>query len=85
MEDESDIIKQLKPLITETDQAHIDISLNHQEEIIAGVIDDVNCHLFEYLKTCPLCRSLCNETHPGGVGPESSHSSRCHRPKGFAG
>lgn len=85
MEDESDIIKQLKPLITETDQAHIDISLNHQEEIIAGVIDDVNCHLFEYLKTCPLCRSLCNETHPGGVGPDSNHSSRCHRPKGFAG
>ena len=85
MEDEGDIINKVKALITETDQAHIDITLNHQEEIKAGVISDVNCHLFECLKTCPLCRSPCNETHPGGVGPDSNHSSRCHRPKGFAG
>ena len=85
MEDESEIIKQVKALITETDQVHIDITLNHQEEIKAGVINDVNCHLFECLKTCPLCRSPCNETHPGGVGPDSNHSSHCHRPKGFAG
>ena len=85
MEDENDIIKKVKALITETDQADIDITLNHQEEIKAGVISDVNFHLFECLKTCPLCRSPCNETHPGGVGPDSNHSSRCHRPEGFAG
>ena len=85
MEDESDIIKKVKALITETDQAHINITLNHQEEIKTDVISDVNCHLFECLKTCPLCHSPCNETHPGGVGLDSNHSSRCHRPKGFAG
>ena len=27
----------------------------------------------------------CNETHSGGVGQDSQHKSRCHRPKGFAG
>ena len=85
MEDESDIIKKVKALIAETDQAHIDITLKHQEEIKTGVISDVNCHLFECLKMCPLCRSPCNETHPGEVGPDSNHSSCCHRPKEFAG
>ena len=85
MADENEIINKLKALIIETDQEHIDITLLHQAEIKADVISDVNNHLFHCLKTCPLCRSPCNETHPGGVGPDSNHSSRCHRPQGFAG
>ena len=85
MADENEIINKLRALITETGQEHIDITLRHQAEIKADVIGDVNYHLFNCLKTCPLCRSPCNETHPGGVGPDSNHSSRCHRPQGFAG
>ena len=50
MEDESEIIKQVKALITETDQVHIDITLNHQEEIKAGVINDVNCTYLNVLR-----------------------------------
>ena len=26
----------------------------------------------------------CNETHPGGVGPDNQHKSHYHRPNGFA-
>ena len=85
MADENEIINKMKTLITETDQEHIDINLLHQAEIKADVISDVNHHLFHCLKTCPLCHSPCNETHPTGVGPDSNHSSRCHRPQGFAG
>ena len=85
MEDENEIIKQLRELIAETDQKHLDLTLYQQAEIIKDVIRDVNNHLFKCLETCPLCRSPCNETHPEGVGPDSNHSSRCHRPLGFTG
>ena len=85
VEDENEIIKQFKELVTETDQKHYYLFLHEQAEIKQDVIKDVNYHLFKCLETCPLCSSPCNETHSGGVGPESNHSSRCHRPQGFAG
>ena len=85
MEDENEIIKQLRELIAETDQKHLDLTLYQQAEIKVDVIRDVNNHLFKCLETCPLCQSPCNETHPEGVGPDSNHSSRCHRPQGFTG
>ena len=84
MDDEDEIIEKLKNLISETDEINTDITLHQQSEIKDKVINDVNHHLFECIKTCPLCHGPCNETHPGGVGADSQHKSRCHRPKGFA-
>ena len=85
MDDESEIIEKLKSLISETDEINTGITLLQQLEIKDKVISDVNHHLFECVKTCPLCHGPCNQTHPGGVGPDSPHKSRCHRPKGFGG
>ena len=85
MEDENEIIKQFKQLVTETDQKYYYLFSHEQAKIKEDVIKDVNYHLFKCLETCPLCSSPCNETHPGGVGPDSNHSSRCHRPQGFTG
>ena len=84
IEDENEIIKQLKELMKETDQKHLELTLYQQAEIKENLISDVRNHLFQCLETCPLCRSPCNETHTGEVGSNSNHSSRCHRPKGFA-
>ena len=84
MGDEDEIIEKLKNLISETDEINTDITLHQQSEIKDKVINDVNYHLFECIKACPLCHGPCNETHPGGVGADSQHKSRCHRPKGFA-
>ena len=55
------------------------------QKIKEKVISDISNHLFQCDKTCPLCHSPCNETHPEGVGPDSQHKSQCHRPEGFAG
>lgn len=85
MDDETEIIEKLKSFISETHEINTDITLPQQLEIKDQVISDVNNHLFQCLETCPLCHGPCNETHPGGVGPDSPHKSRCHRPKGFAG
>ena len=85
MDDETEIVQKLKSLISETDEINTCITLLQQLEIKDKVISDVNHHLFECVKTCPLCHGPCNETHPGGVGPDSPHKSRCHRPKGFGG
>ena len=85
MDDETEIIEKLKSLISETHEINTDITLPQQLEIKDQVISDVNNHLFQCLETCPLCHGPCNETHPGGVGPDSPHKSRCHRPNGFAG
>ena len=85
MEDENEIIKQLKELVTESDRKHFDLFLHEQEKIKEDVVRGVNYHLFKCHEICPLCSSPCNETHPGGVGSDSNHSSRCHRPQGFAG
>ena len=85
MEDENEIIKQLKELITETDRKHFHLFLHEQEKIKEDVIRGVNYHLFKCLQICPLCSSPCNETHPGGEGSDSNHCSRCHRPQGFSG
>ena len=84
IEDENEIIEQLKELMKETDQKHLELTLYQQAEIKENLISDVRNHLFQCLETCPLCRSPCNETHTGEVGSNSNHSSRCHRPKGFA-
>ena len=85
MDDESDIIEKLKKLIPDTDEVNTDITLHKQSEIKEKVISDISNHLFQCDKTCPLCHSPCNETHPEGVGPDSQHKSQCHRPEGFAG
>ena len=84
MDDEAEIIEKLKNLISETNEINTDITLHQQLEIKDKVISDVNHHLFQCTKTCPLCHSPCEETHPGEVGADSRHQSRCHRPKGFA-
>ena len=63
VEDENEIIKQFKELVTETDQKHYYLFLHEQAEIKQDVIKDVNDHLFKCLETCPLCSSPCNETH----------------------
>ena len=84
IEDENEIIEQLKELMKETDQKHLELTLYQQAEIKENLISDVRNHLFQCLETCPLCRSPCNETHTGEVGSNSNHSSRCHRPTGFA-
>ena len=85
MDDETEIIEKLKLLISDTDELNTDITLQEQSEIKEKIITDVNHHLFECVKTCPLCHGPCNETHSGGSGPYSEHKSRCHRPKGFSG
>ena len=85
IDDETQIIEKLKNLISETHEIDIDITLPQQLEIKDKVISDVNNHLFQCVKTCPLCHGPCNETHPGGEGPDSPHISHCHRPQGFAG
>ena len=85
MDDETEIIEKLKYLISETDEINNDIILHQQLDIKEQVINDVNRHLFECIKTCPLCYATCNELHPGRVGPDYPHKSCCHRPKGFAG
>ena len=84
MAEEDDIVKKLINLITETDEVSTDITLTEQDEVKKKVISDVNNHLFKCTKVCPLCYAPCNETHSEGVGPDSIHSSRCHRPQGFA-
>ena len=84
MEEENDIVKKLKNLIVETDEVFTDITLAEQDEVKKKVISDVNNHLFKCTKLCPLCYAPCNETHSEGVGQDSIHSSRCHRPQGFA-
>ena len=83
--DETEIIEKLKTFISETDEINFDITSLQQLQIERNVIRDVKNHLFECVKTCPLCHSPCNETHPNGVGEDSQHQSRCHRPQGFAG
>ena len=85
MDDEVEIIEKLKYLISETDEINTDLSSYQMSEIKDKVINDINHHLFQCMKTCPLCHGPCNETHYGGVGPDSPHISHCHRPKGFAG
>ena len=85
MDDETEIIKRLKSLISETHEINTDITLTQQLEIKHQVIDDVSNHLFQCVKTCPLCCGPCNETHVGGLGPHSPHKCHCHRPQGFAG
>ena len=85
MEDENEIIEQVKELITETDQKHFELTLYQQAKIKESVITDVKNHLFKCLETWPLWRSPCNKTHPGEVGSNSNHSTSCHRPQGFAG
>ena len=85
IDDETEIIEKLKLLISNTDEVNTDITLHQQSEIKEKIITDVNNHLFQCDKTCPLCHGLCNETHPGGLGSDSKHKSRCHRPKGFSG
>ena len=84
MDDETEIIEKLKNLISVTDEVNTDISAHQQSEIKDKVITDVNHHLFQCEKACPICHGPCNETHTGGVGPDSPHKSRCHRPLGFA-
>ena len=61
MEDENEIIKQLKELITETDQKHSELTLYQQAEIKENVIEDVKNHLLNLLHI--LRRTLCAETH----------------------
>ena len=85
IDDETEIIEKLKLLISNTDEVNTDITLHQQSEIKEKIITDVNNHLFQCDKTCPLCHGPCNETHPEGLGPDSKHKSRCHRPKGFSG
>ena len=84
MEDENDIIKKLTNLITETDEVSTDITVDQQDEVKKKVINDVNNQLFPCTKLCPLCKAPCNETHPGGMSPDDTHSSGCHRPQGIA-
>ena len=85
IDDESEVIEKLKNLISDTDDVNTDITLHQQSEIKEKVISDVNHRLFQCVQTCPLCHGPCNETHLEGVGPDSQHKSRCHRPQGFAG
>ena len=85
IDDETEIIEKLKNLISDTDDVNTDITLHQQSEIKEKVISDVNHRLFQCVQTCPLCHGPCNETHLEGVGPDSQHKSRCHRPQGFAG
>ena len=85
MDDESEIIKKLKNLISDTDEVNTDITLHQQSEIKEKVISDVNHHLFQCVKTCPFCHCPYNEKHPGDVTPDNQHKSRCHRPQGIAG
>ena len=58
MDDEAEIIEKLKNVISETDEINTDITLHQQSEIKGKVINDVNHHLFECIKTSPL--SHCN-------------------------
>ena len=85
MDDETEIIEKLKSLISETHEINTDITLPQQLKIKDQVISDIKNHLFQCVKTCPFCHGPCNETHPGGEGPDSPHKSHCHRPQGFAG
>ena len=71
--------------ISQTDEINTDITLHQQLDVKEQVINDVNRHLFECVKTCPLCCAPCNELHPRRVEPDHPNESRCHRPKGFAG
>ena len=61
MEDENEIIKQLKELITETDQKHSELTLYQQAEIKENVIEDVKNHLLNLLHI--LRHTLCAETY----------------------
>ena len=84
MTDENGIVKKLKNLITNFDEVSTNITLAEQDEVKEKVISDVNNHLFKCTKLCPLCCAPCNETHSEGLGQDSTHSSHCHRPQGFA-
>ena len=84
MKDETDIIKKLKTLISETHGVSADVTVQQAAEIKEKTISDVYNHLFDCTKMCPFCHALCDETHSGEVEPDSKHRSHCHRPMGFA-
>ena len=54
MKDETDIIKKLKTLISETDGVSTDITVQQAAEIKEKTISDVYNHLFDCTKVCPL-------------------------------
>ena len=83
-EDKKNKVKKLITAIAETDEVNTEISIAQQEEIKRQVISDASNHLFECTSLCPLCLAPCNETHSEREGVDSTHSSRCHRPQGFA-